>query len=227
LPLLTLVAAGLRCGAGALAQDQPKAAQQCLSYDSTYENAPLFVVKPDAGEQRAYLYKQTQLCANDKPCGSRQNAYLVRGDVVFAGPPNRGFRCAYYGSSSGKIIAGFIPDAKLAPLVENSGLSIAFVTGTWKYEDDSIDIKTAGAGRVSGAGQAYYRTAETENDGAFSAQATIAAGQKELVFKEGNDESSCVVTLHRRGPYLVASDNGNCGGMNVNFNGIYTREGKK
>ena len=44
-----------------------------------------------------------------------------------------------------------------------------------------------------------------------------------MVFKEGNDESSCVVKLRRRGPYLVASDNGNCGGLNVSFNGIYTK----
>ena len=35
--------------------------------------------------------------------------------------------------------------------------------------------------------------------------------------------SSCVVKLHRRGPYLVASDNNNCGGLNVSFNGIYTK----
>jgi hypothetical protein len=47
------------------------------------------------------------------------------------------------------------------------------------------------------------------------------------VFKEGDDESSCVVKLHRRGPYLVVSDNGNCGGLNVSFGGIYTKARKK
>ena len=72
-----------------------------------------------------------------------------------------------------------------------------------------------------------YQTAETVNEGSFSAQAPLAAGQKELVFKEGDDESSCVVKLHRRGPYLVASDNNNCGGLNVSFGGIYTKARKK
>jgi hypothetical protein len=206
-----------------LADEQPKVEQECLSYDSAYENAPLFMVKTSGGEQRVYLYKRTDACAKDKPCGSRQKAYLVSGDVVFAGPPNRGFRCAYYGASNGKIIAGFIPVDNLETFVEDSAMSIDFAIGTWKYENDSIAIKAAAAGQVTGDGQAYYQTAETVNEGAFSANAPLAVGQKELVFKEGNDESSCVVKLHRRGPYMVASDNGNCGGLNVSFNGVYTK----
>jgi len=221
--LAGLLGAGLPDFSAALADEQPKVEQECLSYDSAYENAPLFVVKPSLREERTYLYKQTQPCPKDKPCGSRQKAYLVSGDVVFAGPPNRGFRCAYYGSSDGKIVAGFIPIENLKALVEDDGMSIDFVIGTWKYDSDSIVIKAAAAGQVSGDGQAYYQTPETVNEGAFSAQAPLAAGQKELVFKEGNDESSCVVKLHRRGPYLVASDNNNCGGLNVRFNGIYTK----
>jgi hypothetical protein len=223
LPLLTLLVAGLPDVPAALADEQPKVEKECLSYDSAYENAPLFVVKVSPGEQRAWLYKQTQLCPKDKLCGSRQKAFLVSGDMVFAGPPNRGFRCAYYGRPNGKIVAGFIPVENLGPVTEDTSMSIDFVIGTWNYESDSIGIKAAAAGRVSGDGQASYQTAETVNEGSFSAQAPLAAGQKELVFKEGDDESSCVVKLHRRGPYLVASDNGNCGGLNVSFGGIYTK----
>jgi hypothetical protein len=140
--------------------------------------------------------------------------------VVFAAPPNRGFRCVYYGSSNGKIVAGFIPVENLKAIAEDNGMSVDFLIGTWKYESDSIEIKPAAAGKVGGDGQAYYQTAETVNEGSFSAQAPLVAGQQELVFKEGNDESSCVVKLHRRGPYLVASDNNNCGGLNVSFSEI-------
>jgi len=216
--------AGLPGFSGALAGEQPKVEQECLSYDSVYENAPLFAIKPDAGQQRVYLYTQARRCPNDKPCEAQQKAYLVSGDVVFAGPPNRGFRCAYNGSVKGKIVAGFIPVGNLTAMVEDDGLSTDFVIGAWNYEADSIEIKAAAAaGQVSGDGQATYQTAETVNEGSFSAQAPLAAGQKQLIFKEGNDEASCVVKLHRRGPYLIASDNGNCGGLNVSFNGIYTK----
>jgi hypothetical protein len=221
--LAVLLGAVLPDFPAALADEQPKVEQECLTYDSAYENAPLFAVKPSSGADRAYLYKQTQPCLKDKPCGSRQKAYLVSGDAVFAGPLNRGFRCVYYGRSNGKIIAGFIPVENLTAMVEDNGMSTDFLIGTWKYESDSIKIKAAAAGQVSGDGQAYYQTPETVNEGSFSAQASLAVGQKELVFKEGNDESSCVVKLHRRGPYLVASDNNNCGGLNVSFSGIYTK----
>ncbi len=223
LSLAVLLEAGLPGSPTAFADEQPKAEQECLTYDSAYENAPLFAVKPSSGAERAYLYKQTEPCRKDQPCGSRQKTYLVSGDVIFAGPPNRGFRCVYYGRSNGKIVAGFIPVENLEAMAEDNGMSVDFLIGTWKYESDSIEIKTAAAGQVTGDGQAYYQTAETVNEGAFSARAPLAAGQKELVFREGNDESSCVVKLHRRGPYLVASDNNNCGGLNVSFNGIYTK----
>ena len=149
LPLVALLAAGLSAFPAALADEQPRVEQECLSYDSAYENAPLFVVKTSPNAQRAWLYKQTQLCPKDKPCGSRQKAYLVSGDVVFAGPPNRGFRCAYYGRPNGKIVAGFIPDDNLKPLTEDPSMSIDFVIGTWNYETDSIEIKAAAAGRVT------------------------------------------------------------------------------
>ena len=77
LTLVALLAPELPDFPAALADEQPKVEQECLSYDSAYENAPLFVVKTSLGAERAYLYKQTQLCPKDKPCGSRQKAYLV------------------------------------------------------------------------------------------------------------------------------------------------------
>ena len=209
-----------------LAQEQPKVEDTCLSYESEYESAPLFAIKPAAGQQRVYMYKATRLCSNDKPCASRQKSFLVSGDVVFAGPPDKGFRCAYYGSAKGKIIAGFVPVENLESFTEDDALSLDFISGDWNYEDDSIDIKPGSGNQVSADGQAYYKTDLTVNEGSLSATAILTAGQKSLTFKEGNDETSCVVVLHRRGPYLVASDNGNCGGLNVSFSGIYTKARK-
>lgn len=33
----------------------------------------------------------------------------------------------------------------------------------------------------------------------------------------------CLAPLHLLGPYLAVEDNGNCGGMNVRFTGIYVK----
>ncbi|MCA1633634.1 MAG: hypothetical protein LC802_07935 [Acidobacteria bacterium] len=38
------------------------------------------------------------------------------------------------------------------------------------------------------------------------------------------EEDSCRVTLRLVGDYLVASDNSECGGMNVRFDGVYRRK---
>ena len=47
------------------------------------------------------------------------------------------------------------------------------------------------------------------------------------VFNVGGEffvtDDACTVTLRLLGPYLVASDNGGCGGMNVHFTGVYRR----
>lgn len=224
--ILALAILMLRAPA-AFGAEQPKVEAECLSYDSAYENAPLFLVKPEVGQQRVYMYKQTQRCPKDSPCASRQKSFVVAGDVVFAGPPNNGFRCVYYGSAKGKIIAGFVPVENLALLNEDTELSPEFVIGKWNYESDSIQIKAGSGGSLSAEGAAYYQTSETVNEGSLSASASVVAGQQELVFKEGSDETSCVVKLHRRGPYLVASDNSNCGGLNVRFDGIYTKSKTK
>lgn len=207
----------------ALASAQLEPGAECLTYDSAYESAPLFEIKADAGQQRVYLFNRTERCPGEQPCASRQKSFLVAGDVVFAGPPARGFRCAYYGTAKGKIVAGFVPIENLESLSEDNGLSQEFVTGSWAYDDDTIAIKPAGSGQVAGEGHATYQTATTINEGDFSGQAPIQTGQKELVFKDGEGDTACIVTLRRRGPYLIAEDNSMCGGMNVRFNGIYTR----
>jgi hypothetical protein len=205
----------------------PKPEETCLAYDSVYESAPLLAIQPGPGRQRVYLLSQRKLCVESQPCAARQKSYLVAGDIVFASAPADGFRCVYYGTARGHIVAGFVPVANLVPVAEDRQLSAEFVAGTWMYEGDSIVIKAAGPARVSGEGHAIYQTRQTINEGDFTADASINPGQSELVFKDGDGETACIVTLHRRGPYLVVADNNNCGGMNVRFDGIYTRAKRK
>ncbi len=204
----------------AMAALQPET--ECVPYDTAYENAQLFRVKAAASQPRVYLYKKAQRCPGDQPCASRQKAYLVDGDVVFAGPASQGFRCAYYGTPKGKIIAGFLPEDSLAPADEETGLTAAFLQGTWRYGDDSIEIKTAGPGKVEANGNATYQTATTVNEGEFTASASVPASG-ELVLRDGEGDAMCEVKLRRRGPYIVATDNNQCGGMNVSFEGIYVK----
>jgi hypothetical protein len=44
-----------------------------------------------------------------------------------------------------------------------------------------------------------------------------------VVFTD-NDPNGCTATLTLVGALLVVADNGGCGGMNVHFDGVYTRK---
>jgi hypothetical protein len=222
--LLIVLAIAASASAGKTPQDD------CALYEGAYKGAPLFKVKTGAGMQRVYFYSRPQHWPDSRPCRSRGKAYLVPGDVVFGGPEKHGFSCAYYGGAQGVLVAGYLPVENLESIADEGALSGQFLAGTWmmsfgaKSTPNSIEIKPAGPGQVNAAGEAYYQTAQTINEGSFECPAVpVKDGAKELVFREGDGEGACEVTVRRRGPYLVAGDNRNCGGLNVTFEGIYTR----
>jgi hypothetical protein len=52
--------------------------------------------------------------------------------VVFGGPEDKNFRCVYYGTAKGKIIAGFVSTDNLVPFAEDQELTQDFLVGTWE-----------------------------------------------------------------------------------------------
>jgi hypothetical protein len=74
----------------------------------------------------------------------------VPGDVVFGGPENGGFRCAYYGGAKGTLIAGFLPVKNLQLVSGEGELSAEFLVGNWqtslgpKLAPNTITIKARG-----------------------------------------------------------------------------------
>jgi len=212
--------------AGSAAAGSP----ECQLYDSAYEKAQLFKVSAAANEPRVYFYSRPNNCKDLKSCSARRQTYLVPADVVFGGPADRGFRCAYFGSAKGTLIAGFLPDRNLQPITGEDGLSAGFLIGNWQMSPglrlapNTIKITSAGSEKVNASGKAYYQTAQTVNEGSFGSDGvTVKPGVKEVVFREGSGDVACEVTVRRRGPYMVVQDNGNCGGLNVSFEGIYVK----
>ncbi|HEY2345801.1 MAG TPA: hypothetical protein VGH80_07950 [Xanthomonadaceae bacterium] len=198
----------------------PAAEATCVTYDAVYENAPMMAVKPPQGELRVYLQKTATPCPASGACAQRQKAFLVEGDQVFASQEKNGFRCAYYGTAGGQLIAGFLPARSLAPLKEETGLTPEFLAGAWNDSGDTVSFSAAGGGKVHASGTATWQGMNKDDvhDGEFDAQA-MASGS-EAVFKD----DACEVHVRRRGNYLVLDDNSVCGGMNVRFMGIYVRK---
>jgi len=189
----------------------------CETYDAKFETAPMMQVHPAAGEARVYLQKAAKACPATGACAQRQKAFLVEGDQVLVSKAKAGFRCAYYGTAGGKLIAGFLPESALVPLQEATQLTPDFLTGTWYSGSDTVQIASSGHGKVHASGNATWQGTGTANEGSFEADAVVSAAQ--VAFKD----DSCAVQVRRRGNYLLLDDNSACGGMNVRFMGIYVR----
>ena len=200
--------------------EAPAIADACLSYDGRYSEAPLFRVTANGKNEKVYFFSRKTDCTQGSSCPARMKAYLVDGDVVFGGPEDKSFRCVYYGTAKGAIVAGFVSADNLTPVAETEDLTQDFLVGTWTYDGNpEIVITAAGKDKVSADGEAWWRgLGQSYHEGNFSAVASWAG--KEITFREGDDAYSCKVDLLRRGPYLVAQDNSYCGGMNVRFSGI-------
>jgi hypothetical protein len=203
----------------------PAIEDSCLTYDARYSEAPLFRVAArnnnKSQNEKVYFFSRKIACTQASSCPARMKAYLVDGDVVFGGPQDKNFRCVYYGTAKGTIVAGFVAADNLAPFAEDENLTQDFLVGVWTYDGNpQIAITAAGNDQVSATGEAAWPGlgSQARHTGSFSAVASPAG--KEITFREGDDAYSCKVDLLRRGPYLVAQDNSYCGGMNVRFSGI-------
>jgi hypothetical protein len=207
--LAAVLAGGLP---GIACAQAPAAEASCVTYDAAYEKAPLMKIGAVPGG-KVYLQDQARACAAQGRCGWRRAGYLTAGDVVFASAPRAGFRCVYFGTSAGKLIAGFVPAAALQPTQESGAADAAFLAGRWG-EDGGARITFARAAQgMTAKGTASYG----DNSGEFSGPVKPAGRGFSIA------DGDCRVEGRRRGPYLVVSDNNGCGGMNVSFGGIYSR----
>jgi hypothetical protein len=167
----------------------------------------------------------------------RLASYLVPGDRVLVGDSVRGFRCATFRSPEGRETSGFLPSTAL---VDQSTASptLADWAGRWVRDDEaSITIKLERAA-LTVSGQATWSAHDPErvkrggvNTGDIDTVATprgnlIAIGSD---YDGGNppdvsNVDDCRARLRLFGPYLAVEDNTDCGGMNVTFSGVYSRQ---
>jgi hypothetical protein len=192
----------------------------CVTYDPSYQAAPLMRVRGGAGD-RLRMQDRAEACPASGACPWRREGYVIGSDVVLASAPVNGFRCVYVGAAStGEILAGFLPADGLEPVEEAGPVTPEFLAGTWSADDYSRIVFRQEGGRTLASGSATYGEGASTNMGEFEGELALDGPR----FSYG-DEEGCEVTGVRRGPYLVVRDNNQCGGLNVTFNGIYVRTG--
>jgi hypothetical protein len=151
-------------------------------------------------------------CPSHAPaCAER--AYLVPGDRVIISARRDAFICATYinatgGTRPGWLPAGAVADDKAEPV------TLADWLGFWFREDETgitMQAGKAGALRIDGVVGGLGPAAAIHVD-------VTPAGDR-LSF-----DNDCKVWMQRVGPWLIISDDYQCGGDGVTFGGVWTRK---
>ncbi len=163
----------------------------------------------------------------------RDKAFLVPGDLVVLGRRLDAFICVdYWTAQSGR--SGWLPAIAVEPTPVLG--DPADWIGDWKRVEAEIVITNSGAG-LRAEGNATYGSLDPDrvkrgavNLGDFSGPLDLFGGQATFADKDANpnqpDDFGCRIRMARAESFLFVQDNGQCGGMNVSFTGLYQRTGK-
>ncbi|HGM6069182.1 TPA: hypothetical protein ACKP39_002881 [Stenotrophomonas maltophilia] len=185
-----------------------------------------FALARVVGTQRLYLLGDMDGCPAKGEPACRQRSYVVNGDVVVTGRDLGRYRCAFFPNRVGGS-AGWVERSTLQPLPVATP-SLQDWAGHWKDGDNGLRISVQG-GQLQVEGDAYWPSANPTpeqrpygpNLGQVEARAIPRGADVEFA------EDTCRVHVHSLGDVLIVSDNSECGGMNVRFNGVYRRAGKR
>lgn len=118
---------------------------------------------------------------------------------------------------------GWLPQARVQMSSLDLAPPLAAWRGKWRKFDDTIVLTTGRDGRLSVQGRAYWpgRSISPRHTGELS---DTARPEGNRVTFSGEDPTLCTAKLELLGPNLLAAnENGQCGGANVSFGGVYTR----
>jgi len=171
---------------------------------------------------RAYFYGEEEGCPSPA-ARCRQKAYLIPGDEVLTSRTFGEWVCAWYQPARGPETVGWLPANMLLRAEFVDPIPLAAWLGTWNFYRNEVRLKPGRrAGALSVAGDATWMGVNPENVhvGELSGEAEPSYN----VLKLGADPEDCQATLRLVGSYLVVSDNKQCGGVNVTFDGVYRRK---
>ncbi len=185
-----------------------------------------FALAKVAGVSRLYFLDDMDGCPARGEPACRQHSYVVSGDTVVTGRDRGPFRCAFFPNKEGGS-AGWVDSSRLQPLPVTPP-SLKLWVGDWHDGDDGLKIRLHGR-QLQVEGEAYWPSANPTpqerpggpNLGGVEAVAAPHGDQVDFI------EDSCKVHAQILGDVLVVSDNSECGGMNVRFDGVYRRSGTR
>lgn len=122
---------------------------------------------------------------------------------------------------------GYIP-ASAVKLLRAPAPNLPDWTGTWTSAAATLHITRSGGDQLHVSGSAIWvgtMLPSGERDAHEGAvEGTGTPQDRTLLIRDLEDEGGCSVRLRLVGGYLVANDNHQCGGVNVNFDDVYRKQ---
>ena len=149
----------------------------------------------------------------------RMRSYLITGNQVLVSRRYGSWICSWYQPLKGSETVGWLPVESLVISEHPASPALEKWIGRWKYGDQSLNIRRdSKSGFLMVKGDAIWRgIGDNVHVGSVEARSLPQGNELILI------EEECRVTLKLVGDYIVASDNSECGGMNVRFNGVYRK----
>jgi hypothetical protein len=190
------------------------------------EQASLRLAKVSDKDKKLYFYDDGVNCPKNVTI-CKTKIYVVAGDELIVNKVSGDWACAWYNGKKSETV-GWVKNCSLLYLPATKSPDISEWVGKWQMYQDGNEIIIGSKGdKLSVEGKAVWLGLMLDDGnrvvhtGDLDGEMTPVNGSARLT--EGTDEFSCVADFSILGKYLIVTDNNKCGGMNVRFDGVYTK----
>jgi hypothetical protein len=178
-----------------------------------------------ATAEKVHFFDDLDGCPS-KGASCMRAAYLIPGDQVVVGKSTAGWACVWYQGRKHESVS-WVPRKNVALLpasADRPAQGLDRHLGGRSGQDPHFPVKREGRTPV----RVEFALARRDAAERRADRASGRDGGRLQVdgSKAGATDGDCQVRLTRIGSYLVADDNGACGGMNVRHTGMYLRPAK-
>lgn len=206
----------------ALTANAAWAQDDMMCRNGLFPSEPPFAPAEVQGRDRAFFHADMNGCPwSGNDCRAR--TYLVPGDKVITGRFANGYACTFY-PSKGRGTAGWMRVDRLRPLPVEADPPHSAWAGKWSSEGNpQVHLREEG-GRILVEGVAFWPGPEptqmypSPHIGEIHGPISVFGNRGRY-----SDENLCEIDFTLLGDFLIAGDNGQCGGMNVSFSAVYRR----
>ncbi len=186
-------------------------------FPSDSDNFRIAKVSGSQNEKIFFFKDDEPICPGNEKCKTK--SYVIPGDELIVARTFGNYACSWYQPANGSETVGWISLDKIDFIVDQRELPWI---GDWTFGENSIKIAPMKIdGKVKITGNAFWKGfGDNIHIGEIDFSGIPAINRLQL---GEAGEYDCRVKMQRVGKYLMVSDNLNCGGANVTFNGVYRR----